>query len=302
MERNLVFLINEKNSYARHLGAVIVSILENSQVFWNIYIIYTSLSQESREKLEILEKNYPAKLNFIQLEESLMERFKVGEGTHLDKIVFGRLYVPNILKDKKKALYMDIDMIVKKPLEEIYETELGEFSIGAVPDGNWDQEQSRERLGLEKDHRYFNAGIMLMDLEKLRENKVFDKVIEYCLNPDRELKLNEQDALNIIFGNNYKELPLKWNYTHCHSEEENLKSEEIGLIHYTGSMKPWDCRSISPFKKEYWKYLEKTPWKGWKEENWSLSNVLKRELISFKIWSRKYRYKLKGRKKEKNNV
>ncbi|MGL5578726.1 MAG: glycosyltransferase family 8 protein, partial [Fusobacteriaceae bacterium] len=283
MERNLVFLINEKGDYARHLGTVLISTLENSQVFWNVYVIYTTLSQESQQKLKALEKKYQVKLNFIQLEDSLMDGFKLGEGTHLDKIVFGRLYIPNILLNEKKALYMDIDMIVKQPLEELYNLELGEFSIGAVPDGNWDQEQSKERLGLENGCVYFNAGIMLMDLEKLRENRIFDRVIEYCLNPDRELKLNEQDALNIIFENNYKQLPIKWNYTHCHSEEQSLQLKEIGVIHYTGSIKPWDCRSLSPFRKEYWKYLEKTPWKGWKEENWSLPNVLKRELTFFKI-------------------
>lgn len=293
MERNLVFLLNERGSYGRHLGTVLVSIFENSKVFWNVHIIYIALSQNSRQKLETLKAKYPMKFNFIKLEDTLMEKFSVGEGTYLDKIVFGRLYIPNLLKNEKKALYMDIDMIVNQPLENLYDIDLGEYSIGAVPDGIWDQDQSRERLGMEEKQIYFNAGIMLMDLEKLRKNKIFHRGIEYCLKPDRELKLNEQDALNILFENNYFKLPLKWNYTHGHSEEQNLKLREIGVIHYTGAIKPWDCRTLSPFKKNYWKYLKMTPWKEWKEENRSLGNMLKRELSLLKIWSRKYRNKIK---------
>lgn len=299
MERNLVFLINEKNSYARHLGAVLASIFENSKVFWRIYIIYTKLSRESMEKIKIMEKNYPVKINFLKLEDEIIEEFNLGKGTHLDKIVFGRLHIPNLLKNKDKALYLDIDIIVNQPLEELYDIDLNDFSIGAVPDGKWDQEQSKRRLGLENNHIYFNAGVMLMDLKKLRENKFFDKVIEYCLNPDRDLKLNEQDALNIIFGNNYKSLDLRWNYTHGHSEEQNFEGKEIGIIHYTGSIKPWDCRSLSPFRKEYWRYLKKTPWQEWKEENFNILNIVKREVTNFKIWSRKYRYKIKGEKNAK---
>lgn len=296
MKYNLVFLINEKNEYARHLAAVIASIMEQSKVFWNIYIIYTELSRNSKEKLMQLEKKYHLKLNFIQLQNEMIEQFELGKGTHLNKIVFGRLFLPNIISDEERAIYMDIDMIVNKPLEEVYEADLENFSIGAIPDGVKDQKLSKRRLKFSEEKIYFNAGLMLMDLKKLRKNGMMNTVIEYCANPDMELKLNEQDGLNIIFENDFKELPQIWNCTHGVLEEKKYSLNEIGIIHYTGEIKPWDCRDHSPFKNEYWKYLNMTPWKGYKEENFSFKNIVERELTRMKLKTRKYRYILKKEK------
>ncbi|MGL5777582.1 glycosyltransferase family 8 protein, partial [Cetobacterium sp.] len=152
------------------------------------------------------------------------------------------------------------------------------------------------RLNLSLDRTYFNAGVMVMDLKKLRENSKFLKTIDYCLNPDRELQLNEQDALNIIFENDYMTNNIVWNYTHGNSEENSCTENEIGIIHFTGDIKPWDCRSYSPYKYLYWKYLNETPWKGFEEENKTLKNILKRELVKFKLKTRKIRYALKGKK------
>ncbi|WP_407535946.1 glycosyltransferase family 8 protein [Cetobacterium somerae] len=158
------------------------------------------------------------------------------------------------------------------------------------------QKSSLQRLNLSLDRTYFNAGVMVMDLKKLRENGKFLKTIDYCLNPDRELQLNEQDALNIIFENDYMINDIIWNYTHGNSEENSYDESEIGIVHFTGDMKPWDCRSYSPYKDLYWKYLNETPWKGFEEENKTVRNILKRELVKFKLKTRKIRYALKGKK------
>ncbi|MGL5918564.1 MAG: hypothetical protein ACRCYM_04895, partial [Cetobacterium sp.] len=64
----------------------------------------------------------------------------------------------------------------------------------------------------------------------------------------------------------------------------------------TGDCKPWDCRNYSPYKKIYWKYLEETPWKGFKEENKTFKNILAREFVKIKLKTRKLRYLLKGKR------
>lgn len=295
---NLVLLVNEKNSYARHLGATLVSILKNSKEKWKVHIIYVNLSEKSKENIKRIADNFKAELNFINLDPKELEKFTIDKEGYLDLIVFARLYIPELLKDEKKAIYLDCDIIVQKPLEELYEKDLEGYSILAIPDGKKDQKLSKKRLELKDEKIYFNAGVMLMDLEKLRKNRMFEKTIKYCLNLDRELELNEQDALNIIFKNNFKVEDKIWNYTHGHSEENSIPLEEIGIIHFTGETKPWDCRNYSPYKKTYWRYLNETPWKGYKEENKSLKNIILRELTLFKLKTRKLRYKLKGKRYE----
>ncbi|MGL5902890.1 MAG: glycosyltransferase family 8 protein [Cetobacterium sp.] len=294
--KNLVLIINEKGSYARHLGATLLSVLKNSKEKWNIHIIYENLSEDSKAKISKIVDENNSKVNYIKIEKEILERFKVGEGTHLTSIVFARLFIPDFLKYESRAIYLDCDVIALKGLEKIYSIDLEEKSIGVILDGIKDQKSSLKRLKLDENRTYFNAGVMIMDLKKLRENNKFLKTIEFCLNPDRELQLNEQDALNIIFEDDYKELETIWNYTHGNSEENSFSINEIGVIHYTGDSKPWDCRNYSPYKSIYWNYLNQTPWKGFKEENSSLNNIFKRELTKFKLKTRKIRHRLKGKK------
>lgn len=294
--KNLVLIINEKGSYGRHLGTTLLSVLKNSKENWKIHIIYENLSKETKDRLNTVANSYKSSIDYIEINKKDLEKFKVGEGTHLSSIVFARLFIPELLKTESKAIYLDCDIVVLKPLEELYNMDLSGKSIGVILDGRKDQESSLKRLNLNLSRTYFNAGVMVMDLEKLRDNNKFLNTIEYCLNPDRELQLNEQDALNIMFENDYATNEVIWNYTHGNSEENNYLESEIGIIHFTGSIKPWDCRNHSPYKHLYWKYLNETPWKGFKEENKTIKNIIKRELIKFKLKTRKIRYALKGKK------
>lgn len=294
--KNLVLIINESGNYGRHLGTTLLSVLKNSKENWNIYIIYENLSKETKDRLNIIANSYKSSIDYIEINKKDLEKFKVGEGTHLSSIVFARLFIPELLKTESKAIYLDCDIIVLKPLEELYNMELNGKSIGVILDGKRDQKSSLKRLNLNLNRTYFNAGVMVMDLEKLRDNNKFLNTIEYCLNPDRELQLNEQDALNIIFENDYTTNEVIWNYTHGNSEENSYLESEIGIIHFTGSVKPWDCKSYSQYKYLYWRYLNETPWKGFKEENKTIKNIIKRELIKFKLKTRKIRYALKGKK------
>ncbi|MGL6063961.1 MAG: glycosyltransferase family 8 protein [Fusobacteriaceae bacterium] len=292
---NLVFLINDKNNYARHLGATLMSVLLNTREKWKIYVIYTVLSEENMIKITSLVKEKKCEVEYIKITEKLLDKFSVGKGTHLDIIVFGRLYIPEILKNEKKAIYLDCDIIVKSPLEELYNINLDEYSILAIPDSVKDQELNKKRLKLSKEKIYFNAGVMVMDLDKLRENKLFEKTAYFCNSNKEELLLNEQDALNIIFENNFKCGGIEWNYTHGNCEDNKISKEKINIIHYTGEVKPWDCADYSPYKKEYWKYINKTPWRGVKEEGRSFKVVLLRIITILKLKTRKYRYKIKNK-------
>ncbi|WP_298064975.1 hypothetical protein [uncultured Cetobacterium sp.] len=64
--KNLVLIINEKNSYGRHLGATLLSVLKNSKENWNVNIIYENLSLETKSKLSEMIKSYGSKINYIK--------------------------------------------------------------------------------------------------------------------------------------------------------------------------------------------------------------------------------------------
>lgn len=298
--RNLVFVVNEKNNYARHLGVVLLSMLKNSNVFWNIYILHLELSEESKEKIEKIAKDFNSKVEFIGLKDSDFSNLKIPSDSYFNKIIYAKLMIPELLDKCQKVILLDCDMVVLKPLEEVYDMDLGDYFIGAVPDSPLDQARSKIRLKLPEEMEYFNVGLLILDLEKLRINKVFQEVIEYAKSTDIKLELPEQDALNVVLKNNYCILPSKYNVTHGVLFEEKYELNNIGIIHYTGEIKPWDERCLHPLRKEYLKYLALTPWKGYKLENSGFLNMLKRELTMFKLKTRKFRYKIrekmKGRK------
>lgn len=298
--RNLVFVVNEKDNYARHLGVVLLSMLKNSNVFWNIYILHLEISEESKEKIKKIAEDFNSKVEFIGLQDSDFSNLKIPSDSYFNKIIYAKLMIPELLKKCEKVILLDCDMVVLKPLEEVYDIDLGDYFIGAVPDSPLDQERSKNRLKLPKDMEYFNVGLLILDLEKLRKNKIFQEVIEYAKQTDVKLELPEQDAMNVVLKNNYYILPSKYNVTHGVLLEKKFLIDNIGIIHYTGEIKPWDERCLHPLRKEYLKYLFLTPWKGYKLENSGLVNMIKRELTMFKLKTREFRYKIrriiKGRK------
>lgn len=294
--RNLVFVVNEKDNYARHLGVVLLSMLKNSNVFWNIYILHLEISEESKEKIKKIAEDFNSKVEFIGLQDSDFSNLKIPSDSYFNKIIYAKLMIPELLKKCEKVILLDCDMVVLKPLEEVYDIDLGDYFIGAVPDSPLDQERSKNRLKLPKDMEYFNVGLLILDLEKLRKNKILQEVIEYAKQTDIKLELPEQDAMNVVLKNNYYILPSKYNVTHGVLLEKKFLIDNIGIIHYTGEIKPWDERCLNPLRKEYLKYLSLTPWKGYKLDNSGLGNKIKRELTMFKLKTRELRYKIRGRK------
>ena len=107
--KNLVLIINEKNSYGRHLGTTLLSVLKNSKEKWNILIIYENLSDETKIKLNIIVEIYKSEINYIDINKKDLDRFKVGVGTHLSSIVFARLFIPELLKVLKQ-LYHNLNI------------------------------------------------------------------------------------------------------------------------------------------------------------------------------------------------
>lgn len=275
---NLVFIIDDDENSVAHLAATMTSILENTNRIWNISIIYESLSENDRRKMNELMKEYPSKLEYIQVDEKELEKAMIHKGNSLKSEKFLKLCIPEILKTTDRVIYLENDTIVLKSLETLYNMDLEDKSIGVIPEGRELQRVKLERLKLNKDRVYFNTGILVMDLEKLRANKKFQKVLEFCEYPNRDLDNFEQDSMNIVFENDFTVNDIVWNYTLENSEEDERAIDDIGIIHYTEKIKPWDCRSISKYKKFYWKYLRKTPWWLSKEENLSIKNILEREL------------------------
>lgn len=122
--------------------------------------------------------------------------------------------------DENKVLYLDVDTIIDGSLEELWNTSLQDNILAGTR---------------ELDSGYFNSGVLLMDLAKIRSEKYDDQLIDLLNHVD--LYLPDQDALNIIFRDKILSLPDKFNamgqaYTW-------YGKRKIIVRHFAGVIKPW---------------------------------------------------------------
>ena len=188
----------------------------------------------------------------------------------------------------QRVLYLDADVLVRKDLRELWNTNLDGQSLAAAPDVGCPMGHSGVPRG-----EYFNAGVLLVDLARTRSTLL--ELDARC----REMahsKFREQDALNVHFTTDWVALSLGWNaqglgtYAGRASVDRDglcLEEEEVedpAIVHFTGPVhppvevvlnpyvqpytaKPWGYAGAPghPYEREWWDMSEKTAWKGWRE-------------------------------------
>jgi len=176
-----------------------------------------------------------------------------------------RLLLPNIL-EMDKIIYLDCDLAVNIDLKEMWDLDLeGRSVAGSLDEGisdSYTKSQIRRIMG--KDTDYLNAGVMIMDLKKIRENHdLFNESIDY-LDTHRKAIMRDQDALNYIFIDDKLTIDRKYNrLASSVSKEEGFDNK---IIHFTGK-KPWKVIRSDVYD-EYWRYFLMMPWMSDPQECW----------------------------------
>ena len=94
---------------------------------------------------------------------------------------YNRFLIPMLKLNTDKAIYLDVDVIVIGDILKFYEQDLNNHIIGAIPDLCRNKEylnNIKECLGLKSDSKYFNAGVLLINCQKWRENSVTNKLFD----------------------------------------------------------------------------------------------------------------------------
>ena len=175
---NIVYTLNDK--FVPQVAAGICSVCENNLNASNInfYLISNEISDENKALLEEFVKSYKRKISIIELGDIKKYFDFEFDTTGWNSIVLARLVVDKLLpKDIKRILYLDGDTIVRGSLEELWNQELGENILAASIEPTVDKIR-KKNLGLEK-YSYFNAGVLLIDLEKCRNINAGKIILDY---------------------------------------------------------------------------------------------------------------------------
>jgi lipopolysaccharide biosynthesis glycosyltransferase len=269
---NVVFASN--NKFIQHCGVAINSLIKNnlSNNSLAFFILSSELILESNKAkiISLLRKNDTVK--FVNIDSALYSQFKILD--RFSKETYNRLFFPNLFPNVKKFIYLDSDVIIKGDVSVLWKINLGKKVLGAVSDLILNNYLTRFGVA---DSSYFNAGVLLIDAEKFRVNKVLKKSIDFLISNHDLVKFPDQDALNYVLNGNWKRLGLEWNLQTNYVDTGIMVYLKVGklvrsikkplIIHYNTTYKPWDARYFSKYKKEYYQYLKGTPWEGFIPEN-----------------------------------
>ncbi len=226
-----------------------------------------SLSEETRTNLN---KIAQGNLSFVPIKTDVLSHLPLNR-EYISRATYFRLVMHLALPRRiKKIIYIDADTIVTDSLEKLWLIDLDGHPIAACADEGG-LTQSR-RLGLPVDHIYFNAGVAVFDLAAMRDTDFEAKVKHaYQANAER-ITLQDQDILNLIFCNNTKCLPLRWNVNSrlfigsdleaaYSADEAHAAVLEPGILHFTDRRKPWMAKNLNPLGHLYWHYRNQTAWR-----------------------------------------
>lgn len=265
------------DNYVKYCVAMLTSLFENNKdETFRIHVLADVMTDQSVKTLtDWIEGRYGHRLQMHIIDKETFS-FCPDPGLYYSMATYYRCFMTDILpEDVHKALYLDSDMIVTGSIRELWDTDLTGRSIGVVEDMTSIFPRHYERLHYSPEYSYFNAGMVLFNLDYWREHRLGEVIADYIKRYPERLEVNDQDALNATTCGTRLFLPLRWNmqdgffrrkhYTTRSRQEIKEERRNAAIIHFTGVKKPWHEKCVHPYKRDFQRYLDMTPWRGERE-------------------------------------
>ena len=271
-------------TYVQPLLVAMYSLLRTARdpVKLRIWIFGKQLSLAASARLEKLVQQYGATLQTISAEGVESQLRSVHLDGYWSLATYYRLFLPEVLPATvTRLLYLDCDLIVRRPVEDLYSQSLDNRPVAAVFKA---APGDVRHLGLSRGEDYFNAGVLLMDLERWRGKRLHRAVLYYIAAHPDHLQFADQDPLNAVLAGDWKRLDPRWNqqfrfYTQT-AAEIGITSEELlriradpYIVHFTTGSKPWQAGNAHPFRKEF-RALAQTQVREWRPHSESPSEAV----------------------------
>lgn len=239
---DVVFNINKLG--LEGLGATLVSMVrncsDNSQL--KLYFLCSSLDQSDKNNINslLIKEVFTGEIYFIDFDP--VKLFGHLNSLHGDYTNYGRLLIPGLIKNDT-ALYLDSDLIILVDILLLknydFKGEVIAATFGCQIKYALDHAFFEKRLNWNAEMEYFNSGVLLFNLRKWRENAMDDKWKELADKYPKELISHDQTLLNAICKGSFAHLDSSFN-TLWEPGIQIPKNSRLGILHFSGSPKPWD--------------------------------------------------------------
>ena len=265
---NLVYMCNSK--YLPYVMTSLESAIDTKEenTSYNVYIIAKDFTSKDVENVKKMEQK-GVKINIVQAKDKNLNYENLGRFASYS-ISLQKIFIADYLKNIDKVLYIDADTLIQGDLSKLYKTNIKDYYVAAVKDGLMYQfPEHIEEIGLTWRKFYFNSGIMLLNLKKIRKDNKISDAIQY-FNNNNEV-FGDQDVLNVVYGKGVKPISYIYNCNSVYFEKERAEflsdfyQEEVPqtsrevydnaiILHFAGH-KPWTpWFEHSYLKPLWWKY------------------------------------------------
>lgn len=293
-------LLSTDNKYLMPTGVLMHSLSTyNKNVNFHI-LTDVGFSDNSRKSLTDIAEHYKNKISFYTITPEMTEGFPLGREDQPKGVTIAayyRLFVTEVLpREVHKIIYLDGDMIVRKSLAELWETDIDDYAIGAVHDMHEEYHCTSGRLPYQMVEKgYLNSGMLLINLDYWREHDCLSRFMKCVEDNSAKLKMHDQDVLNVVLHDEVKWLPVTYNFQSCflekaskpgrfwHVEKEiELYKRDPAIVHFTAEDKPWKIEVFHTYTKDWRKFFFKSEWKNDKLQGENATN-LKQRLRNFLV-------------------
>ena len=269
------------DNYVWIMGISMISLFENNRTMNNIhvYLLGENISSENKKKLSDIADKYDRLFTIIDTPELNIPDVLCSK--RWPKSAFTRLYSGELLPASvDKVLYLDCDTIIAGEIDELQDYGESKHAICGVKDCI--SKHYYKNIGIDESVSYINAGVLLMDLAKLRKIDISKKIEEFLKQYEKQMHYADQDVLNGMFSGKFGILPPEYNVmtlvctysynqmmalrkpSNYYSEKEIQKAlEQPKIIHFTTcmlSIRPWFVDTDHPFSEMFIKYRKISPW------------------------------------------
>ncbi|MBR3673384.1 MAG: glycosyltransferase family 8 protein [Clostridia bacterium] len=264
MENNLevipiFFAIDD--GYMPFLAVALESLIDNASnnYYYSIKILYTNINEDNKRKINKYKRDN-VNIEFVDLNYYIEKvKDKLYTRDYYTKTTYFRLFIANLYPQYNKAIYLDSDIVVLGDISELYNVELGDNLIAAAPDDVIQttrvfQEYAEKVVGVADYRNYFNAGILLMNLDEFRKFNFQEKFL-YLLETIKFTVAQDQDYLNRLCKGKVKIIDKGWDRMPVATDD--YPKENIKIIHYNLADKPWRYDNIK-YQEYFWKYAKRT--------------------------------------------
>ncbi len=247
------------DGYAPYLAVALRSMRTHTSRPLHIHILIEKLSDTHRQNLLDMQDEMLT-VQFTDVGASLIT---FGRSLHLrdyyTTATYYRFFIPTLFPQYKRGLYLDCDILVHDDIAKLYDSDLCGIPLGAVNEEVMSTipvfgQYAEQLLGISR-HDYFNAGVLVMDLDKLRQIDLLS-ALDRLMAKHTFPVTQDQDYLNVLFHKQVTLLPTTWNRTafdHC--DPRDVPS----LVHFKIHFKPWHYSGVS-YEHLFWYYAQKTPY------------------------------------------